>query len=204
VFQYGVRVLDTVRFHMVLHFKGISMHMNVLTVCFRCTECNGYPYARIMLDGQLLHDHAFTQAEEIISINIDTLPADHILTVERYNKQYHNVVLQQDQIIQDQILEITNLLVDDVAIPINLVDTHCSFAWDGHVHPKSRYFGPNGTWTYKFSTPIITHILDLRIEHESQYNQDYIYPWSNRLGPMSVQEILDTIKQVEQRIHQVL
>jgi hypothetical protein len=157
-----------------------------------------------MLDGQLLHDHAFTQAEEFLSINIDTSPADHILTVERYNKQNHNMVLRQDQVIQDQILEITNLLVDDVAIPINIVEPHCSFAWDGHVHPKSRYFGPNGTWTYKFSTPIITHILDLRIEHESQYNQDYIYPWSNRLGPMSVQDILDTIKQVEQRIHQVL
>ena len=114
------------------------------------------------------------------------------------------MVLQQDQIIQDQILEIINLLVDDVAIPINIVESHCSFAWDGHVHPKSRYFGPNGTWTYKFSTPIITHILDLRIEHESQYDQDYTYPWSNRLGPMSVQEILDTIEQVEQRVHQVL
>ena len=135
---------------------------------------------------------------------IDTVSADHVLTVERYNKQYHNMVLQQDQIIKDQILEITNLLVDDVAIPLNMIDPHCSFAWDDHVHAGSRYFGPNGTWTYKFSTPIITHILDLRIAHESQYNQDYVYPWSNRLGPTSVQEIVDTIDHVEHRVHQVL
>ena len=178
--------------------------MNILTVCFRCTECNGYPYARIALDGQVLHNHAFTQVEESVSIMIDTVSADHVLTVERYNKQYDNMILQQGQIIKDQILEITNLLVDDVAIPLNMIDPHCSFAWDDHVHAGSKYFGPNGTWTYKFSTPIITHILDLRIAHESQYNQDYVYPWSNRLGPTSVQEIVDTIDQVEHRVHQVL
>jgi len=178
--------------------------MNVLTICFRCTDCNGYPYARIMLDGQLLHDYAFTQLTETVSINIDTATTDHVLTVERYNKNHNNMILQQDNIIQDQVLEITNLLVDDVPIPLNIVDPHCYFAWDNNIHLGSRYFGPNGLWTYKFSTPIITHILDLRIAHDSQYSQDYVYPWSNKLGPESVQEILDTIAQVEQKVHQVL
>lgn len=178
--------------------------MNVLTICFRCYECNGYPYARIILNDKILHNHAFTQELESLEIELDTTSADHMLIVERYNKQNNNMVLQEGKIVKDQILEITNLLVDGVPIPLNIVDPYCNFSWDDNVHVGSRYFGPNGTWTYKFSTPIITHILDMRIAHESRYNQDYVYPWSNKLGPMSVQEIVNTIDQVEHRVNQVL
>lgn len=178
--------------------------MNILSFHFRCHECNGYPQARIKLNNSLVKDHAFASSEETIEVTLPNEPGNHQITVERYGKLKHNMIFVNGQILQDQILEIISVMVDGVPVPINLVEQHCKFEWDSTVHAGSRYFGPNGTWTYSFATPYITHLLDLRIQHESQYNQDYHFPWSNRLGPDSVQEITAMVDQVTQRVQQVL
>lgn len=177
--------------------------MNILTLKFRCVDCNGLPQARVCLDGKLVHDHEFTTLEQSLDIELHGT-GDRVLTVERYNKQRRNMVLHNERIVLDQILEIADILVDGVSIPDLLLQEHCEFSWDNNTHRGSRYFGPNGTWTYCFSTPIITHLLDLKIAHESKYSQDYEFPWSNRLGPNSVQEIISTIAEVEKKVHEVL
>jgi hypothetical protein len=178
--------------------------MNLLTLKFRCIDCNGLPQARIKLNGDLILDHQFTSVEESHSINIDSVSGDHVLTVERYNKQSYNMILEDGNIVQDQILEITDVQVDDTSIPEFVVYENCEFSWDTQVHAGSRYFGPNGVWTYRFSTPIITHILDLKIKHESKYNQDYLFPWSYKLGPDSVATIVQSINEVEKKVNEVL
>ena len=178
--------------------------MNLLTLKFRCNNCNGLPQARIKLDGYLILDHQFTSVEESHSINLDSIAGDHVLTIERYNKQSHNMILEDGNIVQDQILEITDVLVDDISIPDFIIYEHCEFSWETHVHAGSTYFGPNGVWTFRFSTPIITHILDLKITLESKYNQDYLFPWSYKLGPESVATIVAAIDDVEKKVHEVL
>ena len=178
--------------------------MNLLTLKFRCIDCNGLPQARIKLNGDLVLDHQFTQTEESHSIKINSASGDHVLTVERYNKRSHNMILENGNIVQDQILEITDIQVDDTSIPEFVIYENCEFSWDAQVHVGSRYFGPNGVWTYQFSTPIITHILDLKIKHESKYNQDYLFPWSYKLGPDSVAAIMASINEVEKKVHEVL
>jgi hypothetical protein len=178
--------------------------MNLLTLKFRCIDCNGLPQARIKLNGDLMLDRQFTSVEESHSINLDSASGDHVLTVERYNKQSYNMILEDGNIVQDQILEIADVLVDDLIIPEFFIYENCEFSWGTQVHAGSRYFGPNGVWTYRFSTPIITHILDLKIKHESKYNQDYLFPWSYKLGPDSVATIVEAIDEVEKKVHAVL
>jgi hypothetical protein len=178
--------------------------MNLLTLKFRCIDCNGLPQARIKLNDEIILDHQFTSVEESHSINIDSVSGDHVLTVERYNKQSYNMILEDGNIVQDQILEIIDVQVDDTSIPEFVIYENCEFSWDTQVHAGSRYFGPNGVWTYRFSTPIITHILDLKIKHESKYNQDYLFPWSYKLGPDSVATIVQSINEVEKKVNEVL
>jgi hypothetical protein len=178
--------------------------MNLLTFKFRCIDCNGLPQARIKLDGRVLLDIQFVSTEESHSIEIDTVPQDHVITIERYNKQSHNIILKDGNILNDQILEIVDVQIDDVSIPDFAVYENCEFGWDSQIHHGSRYFGPNGTWTYRFSTPIISHVLDLKIKNESKYNQDYNLDWSYRLGPDSVESILKSISMVEKKVHEVL
>ena len=178
--------------------------MNTLTLHFRCTDCNGFPEAKIFLDDQLVCDYKFLSNEESISLNVNDQPGDHCLKVERHSKQNNNFVLIDGKIVKDQILEITKLSVDDIDIPMYILDSNCEFRYLNRVDAGSRYFGPNGEWTYKFSTPIIQHILDLRIAHESQYNQDYQFPWSYRHGPGTAQNIISTIEELEKKINQIL
>ena len=178
--------------------------MNILTIKFRCIECNGLPYARVMLDQKLLYDHAFTTLDESLQI---CLPVDnqlHRLAVERYNKQSHNMILDGQTIVQDQTLQIVDLLVDNILVPGYILDKHSKFCWLDNEHQGSRYFGPNGIWTFDFGTPFISWVLDEKIKHESQYNNDFQYPWSYQLGPDSVNQLLSTIAQVEHKVHKIL
>lgn len=150
----------------------------------------GYPCIKISLDDQLLLDHHFTSDQWTFSIDLDHEPARHVLCIERYGKTNDNWSPDLDQIV-----EILHVSVDGIHMPNYILDRHSRFEFDNQLHQGSRYFGPNGLWTFEFSTPIITHILDEKIRHESQYNQDYLYPWSYRLGPDSVNNIISNIDQ---------
>lgn len=178
--------------------------MNKLTLHFRCTDCNGFPQAKIILDNELICDHNFLCDQETIVLNIDTSPGDHCLIVERHSKKNDNFIFVNGKIIKDQILEIIKLSVDNIAIPMHIVDSNCKFSYHDRVDVGSRYFGPNGIWSFTFSTPLIQHILDLRIVHESKYNQDYQFPWSYKHGPTTAQKIITTIENLEKKIDQIL
>lgn len=178
--------------------------MNILTIKFRCIECNGLPHARIMLDQTLVHDHVFTELEQSLQLCLPVDNQSHCLTVERHNKQRHNMILDGQSIVQDQTLEITDLLIDNISVPGYILDKHSKFCWHNNEHKGSRYFGPNGTWTFEFCTPFVSWVLDEKIKHESQYSDDFQYPWSNRLGPNTVEQLLTTINQVEHKVHEVL
>lgn len=178
--------------------------MNTLTLHFKCTDCNGFPSAKILVDDQLVHDHKFSELQESLLVSLSVKPGDHVLTVERYNKQQQNFVFEDGKILKDQILEIVKLSVDGVDIPAYVVDSNCEFAYHDRVDAGSRYFGPNGVWTFKFQTPLIQYILDCRIEHESYYDQSYQFPWSYRHGPGTARAVIETIEQLEEKIQQIL
>ena len=178
--------------------------MNTITLYFRATGCNGQPMAKISLNGTVLHDIVFTEGETQLQVPVANDAGHCVLAVERYGKQRNNMVMHNGNIVQDQILEITQVQVDNVAIPEFYLSSHCAFMFNDQTHTGSRYFGPNGVWSLEFATPLITHLLDAKILHESNYSQDYQYPWSYRLGPDTVEFLLSEMDKVEQRVHQVL
>jgi hypothetical protein len=153
---------------------------NKLTINFKSTECNGFPSIKILHNNNLLIDYTLESYECSYTITIDLSPAHHTIIVERYNKTENN---------PDQILEITNITVDGITIPEFLLLTNSKFEFDDQVHYGSKYFSPNGIWSFNFNSPVITYILDQKILHEAKYNQDYQYPWSYKLGPDSVAQI---------------
>ncbi len=46
--------------------------MNKLTLHFRCTDCNGFPQAKLILDNELICDHNFLCDQETIVLNNET------------------------------------------------------------------------------------------------------------------------------------
>lgn len=170
------------------------MLINKVKIIFRATEYNGYPSVRVFLDHQLLQNITFTQEYFEFEFDLDQTESIRCLCVERYGKTDQNYSLEKDQIV-----EIVSINVDGIPIPQFMINAQCKFEFAGETHIGSCYFGPNGVWTFDFETPLITYILDKKIQHEAQYNQDYLYPWSYKLGPDSVTTILANIDQALDR-----
>ena len=170
--------------------------MSTITFKFHAHECNGWPKARIRVADQVVADFHIEQTYADIGIEF---AAGGPITVERYGKEPW-----MQTATQDQMLEIIDVLVDGVPIPRNILTDLCKFEWHGSTDAGSLLFGPNGTWTLDVHAPILTYLLDYKIVKESKYNQDYLYPWSYRLGPESVEQLHKLIDAAEERAHQVL
>lgn len=156
------------------------------------TYCQGWPRARIR-HGNTCHD---IQVKEYADIELEVV-ADE-LVIERYGKQPHNVEFDRDTVLKDQILKIDSIQVNGVDVPEYVLQNHSQFRFDDQVHQGSRYFGPNGVWRFQFQLPLVTWLLDQKIQHEAKYNQDYQYDWSYQLGPESVKMIQADIVRVRQ------
>ena len=178
--------------------------MNQLHITFRSHWCNGWPRARISLDGDIIVDHEFSQDIETIMVMIDRSPGPHAISVHRHGKGIEHMEFDANgDIVRDQILEITDLHVQQARIPDYVLDQNSRFEFDDQCHAGSRYFGPNGVWTFEFATPMVTWVLDQKIKQEAQYNQDFQYSWSTQLGPDSAKNILTQINAIKQRLDQL-
>lgn len=143
--------------------------------------------------------HTFDKLDDVLNIKLPQKTAQVCLQIERYGKTVANQVDGKDQI-----LEIVSLCVDNVPVPCYILDKHSKFEFNNQCHLGSRYFSPNGVWTFDFQVPFITWALDQKIQHESQYNQDYLYPWSYKLGPDSVKNLQRQLGQVEKLANEKL
>jgi hypothetical protein len=174
------------------------LNTNTVKINFRASNHNGFPSFKIKLDGQVLIDQTLDDSNWHYEFALPTCDRSLELQIERYGKTSENYSPEHDQI-----LEITSIEIDGILVPNYVLDKHSQFEFDGQIHIGSRYFGPNGLWTWTFSTPILTYILDEKITHEAQYNQDYEFPWAYKLGPNSVNTILSKIQQAMDRIQRL-
>lgn len=175
---------------------------NILTLHFAGTEYNGWPQIRVRLN-----DVVVTDCNVVDTLSVDVvIPADdkeYTLIVERYGKTDLNTQVDNGKIVSDQILEIKSLQVDNIDLPNFIIFNHTEFKFNDQVHKGSCYFGPNGEWAFKFKAPIISWILDQKIIHEAEYNKDYQYDWSYKLGPDSVESISVKFADAEKLINQM-
>lgn len=132
---------------------------------------------------------------------IDDTPGTHAILVHRHSKGAEHMSFDDHgNVVQDQVLEIIDVKVQNSRLPDYVLDQHSRFEFENQCHLGSRYFGPNGTWTFEFSSPIVTWALDQKIQQEARYNQSFQYSWSTQLGPDSAKNILTQINAIKQRL----
>jgi hypothetical protein len=135
------------------------------------------------LQNDLIYDFAPDQAQVDLAVDLPQTPGPCWIEIERWGKTAANT---QDG--ADQVVEIKQLYVNDMAIPQWFLWGNSQFRFNDQCQ-QSLIMAPNGVWRLDFATPLITHILDQKILHEAQYNQDYQYPWSYKFGPGQTEEL---------------
>lgn len=132
--------------------------MNILTLGFSASFCNGWPKIKIYLDEDLYHDYEFIGDNEAVDIPLDLLDGLHTLKIELYNKSNRNTKVVDSIIVQDQLVTLENIKVDGVTVPQQ-------FLYEGrytynNVEPyQGLTWGINGHWSWDFQTPIINWII---------------------------------------------
>ena len=88
------------------------------------------------------------------------------------------------------IVFIEHVEIDNIVIPDYVVQKFNNLKFNDQVLNGCSEIHPEGRWEFTFELPIFTWCLDQKIIHESQYNKDYEFSWSYKLGPNSVSTIL--------------
>jgi len=125
------------------------------------------------------------------TIDIDRTISTHLIKIDKKTDD-HNVIRLQA------------IFVNGIALPQWLLHDQGVFSWHNNQHKGSMIWYPAGTWQFCFDTPLLTWILDQKILHETKYNQDYLYPWSYKLGPDSVSRIGGKIDRILEKINLTL
>lgn len=128
------------------------------TLVFAATECQGWPRIRIGVDGDVLVDHDFTSQTESVCVDIDLLPGQHCLEIERWGKQTTNVHHRDGVILQDQTVTLREIYLDDVKLP-EWWTSSGSFYYNDQIIHQGMIWGPNGVYRLPFQTPFVTWIL---------------------------------------------
>ena len=174
---------------------GTTPH-DTLIFKLRANFCNAWPKFKILLDQTQVMDYQCSQEITEINIEIPKSAGPHHVELHRYGKDHQHMIFQNDTIIADQVLEIVDVMVNGVRIPEYILGKHTRFCFQDQTHMGSRYFGPNGVWSWEYSGSLVTWVLDQKILHEAQYTQDYELPWSYNLGPDSVNKITTEISEL--------
>jgi hypothetical protein len=132
---------------------------NCLTLHLQASECNGWPKIRILIDNDIIQEYEFNQATVTIDIHIDLLDGDHVLEIERYGKTDQNIVFVDGQILKDQVVVLEDMYVDGVKLP-EMFKYDSKFCYNNLEFPSVLTWGPNGVWSWRFTTPLLTNIID--------------------------------------------
>jgi len=172
--------------------------MNKLSFCFKVSELNGWPKVKFFVDQNIVKDHCFSTSVESVDIFIDYTSGAHVLKIERYDKTDNNLLFDSTtlQIIKDQTVELKSISVDDVELPISFLYRGI-WKWNNKQEHGSLYWGPNGTWTWSFETPVIDWVIRENRKHQDGHI-DLLTPYKHDLS--MCYKYLD---QLETAIHEV-
>lgn len=170
--------------------------MNQLQIFLKSQDVNGRPQIKVKVGDVVAVDQTLKTDLDIIKLNLST---ETSIQLERYGKTFDNTTE-----LADQTLAIEKITIDGVRLPDYILYKNSKFEFNNQCDIGGLVFVPNGIWTFEFKSPFITWVLDQKILHESQWNQDYQYPWAFKLGPDSVNIIRRDLDQARQRVNQVL
>jgi len=178
---------------------------NKISIKLKSISCNGYPKVKIIFNNKILYDITLETENHIIDFYIKKTVNFCTLQIERYGKNYYNMVIENGCIIKDQILKIEEITVDGIKIPDFILGEESNFKFEDQIHKGSTYFGPNGLWTFKFKSPIITWILDKKIKNETKYGNDHLLPFSYKINLEEIDNYLyklnTTLEKIKKNKH---
>jgi hypothetical protein len=155
--------------------------MNQLSFHFKTTEVNGWPKIKITVDNVVIKEHCFTKEKEIVDVSLTMTDGPHVLEIIRYGKTPENLIFDAvaNQIIKDQVIELTSMSIDGVYLP-NFFLYKGVWHWEDNHEPSSLFWGPNGTWTWNFETPIIAWAISANRQHQDSH-LDLLSPYKDDL-----------------------
>lgn len=134
---------------------------NCLTLKFCASECNGWPKIRILIDNDIIQEYEFDQEIASIDVPLDLMDGDHVLEIERYGKNNSNIVFVDGKILKDQSVELLDMYIENVKLP-DQFKYNSKFCYNDIELTSALNWGPNGIWTWKFSTPLLEHLIDTK------------------------------------------
>jgi hypothetical protein len=132
--------------------------LNQLELTFNATESIGWPKLRFFINEDLIEDFQFKTNNATVVIPIDLIDGEYMLSVELYSKPESST----------QYVELTDMCVDG----IKLVDFYKwlgVYKFNNQVHPQALRWECNGVWEWKFCIPLLTYLLDKKIENEEKF-----------------------------------
>lgn len=148
--------------------------MHFLKLHFSATECNGWPKLKFLIDLDQIEDVLIDSSDVLVSVPLDLLDGDHVLSIELYDKKPNNTIVDQKMnIIQDQTVELIDMSIDNIKLP-EYFKYLGVYYYNDIPHPQASVWGINGVWKWNFQTPIITWLLDKKTEQNIKYNQNSI------------------------------
>lgn len=145
--------------------------MNVLMLKLRATECNGWPKIKIFIDNDIIEEYEFNNKDASIIIPIDLLDGQYTLNIELFNKNKHNCIIDNNgKIIQDQTVELVDIYIDNIRLP-NFYKWMGIYKFGDQTLLQAVKWGYNGVWSWTFEVPIITWILNKKIEDQEKNNK---------------------------------
>lgn len=120
-----------------------------------------FPGARVSINDQVIYEDLIKDSTEI---NWEgDVQESNTLTIEMYNKQPSDTVLNNDTIIKDVVLNIDNIEIDEVELG-TMLHLKSVYYPDGNDTPDSLdkcvNLGWNGKWHLDFTAPTYLWFLE--------------------------------------------
>ena len=167
--------------------------MNILSLVFSASFCNGWPKIKVYLDEDLYQDHNFSKDSETVDVPLDLLDGLHTLKIELYNKSNRNTKVVDDIIVQDQLVTLENIKVDGVTVPKNFLYEGL-YTFNNVAPHRGLTWGINGHWSWNFQTPIIDWIIKQKKLNEDAPTNSIISQNYSEEKHQAILEHLDTLE----------
>ena len=179
--------------------------MNYIKINFLNYKFKKFPKIKIFLDGDLLEEVNFDKDSQLITIPTELDNGNHTLEIEHFDKTSKDTQIINGKISADTKFTIKSITIDNFEIPTSLLYlSEFKPNWKNLVKPKnfpdvlrqSFTIGPNGTWKFKFETPIEDWLIKDRKEKNEKIKNIKTYE-SYEVSTESVIDYILTEKDIK-------
>lgn len=118
------------------------------------------PIAKIWMNTDVLHTGELREPKTL-TWEGQLIEGEHAIKIAYYGKDGRTqTIVENDVIVKDQLLNIDSLIIDDIAVDDVLWLNSEYVSEDGRKIDKIINLGVNGTWTFKFSSPVYIWLLE--------------------------------------------